>query len=155
MTSDDMKETGGDETCWFCEERPSGGMHADHVVWLRAPADYQGGSRTTVWDERGIPVARCQTCGHRHAALVKTTKLAWVLAALIFVTYLFLNDKWHVSENTIYFAFALCVAAIGARMLFGAGQRLLGTRPESSAKTHHQVRELLDRGARLGRAQKN
>lgn len=147
MTSDFI-----DDPCWFCGERPSGGMYADHVVWVRAPADYQGGSQTTVWDERGVTVNRCEVCLHRHDVLKKISKILWVLAGLIIAAYLFWAEQWHTSADIFYIALGLIVAVVVARILLSIIQRLLGTQPEAVAKKHHEVREFLDRGAKLGRA---
>lgn len=147
MTSNDM-----DKSCWFCGQHPSGGMGTDHVVWIRAPADYQGGSQETVWDERGITVERCETCRNRHGMLRIVSKAAWSLAGLGLLAYVFWDDQWYTSATVFYVAIALGVAAITTRILFSRFQRALGTRPESAEKKHPEVRNYLSRGAQLGRA---
>lgn len=150
MASDEIKEI-----CWFCGNHPSGGMSVDHVVWVRAPADYQGGSQTTVWDERGVIVARCEACRDRHVVLGKFTKVVWVLAGLGLVAYLYFDDQWDTSATAFYVALALAATAIATRMLLSAFHRLLGTRPQSAATKHNEVGKFLDRGAQLGRAPKS
>ena len=150
MAPDEMKEI-----CWFCGNHPSGGMYVDHVVWVRAPADYQGGSQTTVWDERGVIVARCEACRDRHAVLGKFTKVVWVLAGLGLVAYLYFDDQWHTSATPFYVALFLAATAITTRMLLSAFHRLRGTRPQSAATKQDEVGKFLDRGAKLGRAPKS
>ncbi len=150
MASDEIEEI-----CWFCGNRPSGGMYVDHVVWVRAPADYQGASQTTVWDERGVTVGRCETCRDRHAALGKFTKAVWVLAGLGLAAYLYFDDQWQTSATLLYAALSLAAAAIITPMLLSAFHRVLGTRPQSAAAKQDEVVKFLDRGAKLGRAPKS
>ena len=146
---DDNDEEG---TCWFCNQRPAGGMYVDHVVWVRAPGDYKGGSATTVWDERGIMVGRCETCRDRHAPLDVLTKVLWGLAAFALVGYLFMDDQWDRTATPFFAAASLVGALFAARMLVSTYYRLRHTRARSAAKKHPEVTKFLERGARLGRA---
>lgn len=141
-----------EDPCWFCNKRPAGGMYVDHVVWVRAPADYQGGSRTTVWDERSVMVGRCETCRDRHARLDVLTKVLWGLAALGLVGYLFVDDQWDRTATPFYVTAGLVGAVIATRMLVSAFYRLRHTRARSAANKHPEVGKFLKRGARLGRA---
>ena len=150
MTSDETAEV-----CWFCGKQSSSGMYTDHVVWIRAPADYQGGSQSTVWDERGVMVPRCATCRNRHAMVGTFTKAVWFLAGLALLTYLYFDDQWHTTATPFYVVLALTATAIAARVLLSAFHRVRGTRPQSTAAKHAEVREFLDRGAQLGRAPKS
>ena len=142
-------------TCWFCGTRPAGGMYVDHVVWVRAPADYQGGSGTTVWDERGVMVGRCEICRDRHARLDVLTKVLWGMAALGLVGYLFVDDQWDRTATPFYVAAGLVGTVVATRMLVSAFYRLCHTRARSAANKHPEVGQFLRRGAKLGRARKS
>ena len=130
-------------------------MYVDYVVWVHAAADYQGGSRTTLWDERGIMVPRCKICRDRHDTLKKVTKVVWGLAGVVLLATVFIVD---LRQFTIWgfltLALALTAIAIIVRALLLTLNRLRGTLPQSAAKKISEVTKFLDRGARLGRAPK-
>lgn len=141
--------------CWFCDDEGTTPVK-DYFVWICAPADYQGGSRTTIWDERAINIYRCETCQARHRRFLIISRIIWGLLWLAVGAYLYLTGDWGTPETTGYMVAGIIVSGYVAEWVSGLVLRLLGTKPVTHQKHHPDVAKMLNRPTvSLGRAPKS